>query len=94
MTKPLENCTKNTINQKMKYYTSVKMVLGFHKGVGIFYYISSSEVMAVSRKIMIYFQSSPGGAIVRRWLSKYGAVWSKFLVFNSALGRSIQIRTY
>ena len=52
----------------MKYYTLLTMVLAFHKGFGIVCNSSRSEVMAVSWKIVIYFQSSPGGAIERWWL--------------------------
>ena len=54
---------KNAIDLKR-----LTMVLAFHKGVGIVCNSSSCEVMAVSLKIVIYIQSSPGEAIARRWL--------------------------
>lgn len=44
------------------------MVSAFHKEVGIFCNSSRNEIMTVSEKIVVYFQSLPGVAIVRRWL--------------------------
>ena len=54
----------------MQCYTLLTVFLAFHKSYGIFCNSSRSEVKAVSWKIVIYFQSSSGGAIIRRWLKK------------------------